>query len=673
MTTSDWRQGILEHFSPEHAAVTRLTVVTDPDELLLEQGVLDRLRVAGFDLVPFDDPVAFRYHYESQYRQRWDRGETTNLVVVLRTPQATEDALPFDLLQEARRQHRVLRFSVARVFEHLVPSVVRALDRRFFDRLWAAYTEQSPKAAGERATKDFILRWVFSVTAEQLQTPTQLLRSLLARHYSGEMPPAPIDAYLLERLRQSPRWNEWPLEAILSDRGAFFAFLQERWPYFLRRKARHGSVGVVASPESAYGLRFPGVVELPFDADEVHVYIDNLFAEGHLQPVTAPPDTPDGWWRVGIVHASPEQLAAERFTKLTELLSPSPGVDADRNVWMTFASRFAEWTMLRWSTGTPVAVHSELHHAVESGFRAWMDAHYAALANLPYLPHPTMVHHVAPFLRASRKGAARCALVVVDGLAMDQWVVLRNAIQRPGGTGFLFDERSLFAWVPTLTSVSRQALFAGQVPQFFAASIDTTYREKDHWQRAWADAGLLPAAVGHVVHGDEGWHDFAARVRTEAERPACKALGVVVNTVDRLMHASQHGIAGMHAAVRHWATTGELQGLLDGLLGAGFDVWLTADHGNVESVGVGRPNLGLGPDASGQRVFRFSTPQQRDGLLAEYPGSTAWPGIGLPADSFVALAPDAGAFWTDGARLVAHGGVSLEEVIVPFVRIRSAS
>ncbi len=72
-----WRDRILQEFTPELASVTRMTVVSDPDELLLEQGVLDELRAAGFELVPFDDPVAFRYQYERQFRQVWDRGEQT--------------------------------------------------------------------------------------------------------------------------------------------------------------------------------------------------------------------------------------------------------------------------------------------------------------------------------------------------------------------------------------------------------------------------------------------------------------------------------------------------------------------------------------------------------------------------------------------------------------------
>ena len=39
---------------------------------------------AWLDLIEFDDHVAFRFAYESKYRSAWDRGEVTDLVVVLR-------------------------------------------------------------------------------------------------------------------------------------------------------------------------------------------------------------------------------------------------------------------------------------------------------------------------------------------------------------------------------------------------------------------------------------------------------------------------------------------------------------------------------------------------------------------------------------------------------------
>src|SRR5450759_1830010 len=67
---NSWRDQILKEFTPK---VARLTLVADPDGLLLEEGILEGIRERGFELIPFEDHIAFRYAYESKFRSRWNR------------------------------------------------------------------------------------------------------------------------------------------------------------------------------------------------------------------------------------------------------------------------------------------------------------------------------------------------------------------------------------------------------------------------------------------------------------------------------------------------------------------------------------------------------------------------------------------------------------------------
>ena len=93
---ANWRDTILKNFQPK---ISRLTLVADPDGLLTEEGMLSAIQDRGFDLIPFDDAIAFRFAYESQYRSLWDKGQNTDLVVVLRSAEQQLNKLPFDLLQ----------------------------------------------------------------------------------------------------------------------------------------------------------------------------------------------------------------------------------------------------------------------------------------------------------------------------------------------------------------------------------------------------------------------------------------------------------------------------------------------------------------------------------------------------------------------------------------------
>src|SRR5213594_4064169 len=95
----NWRAHILQEFTPQ---IARLTLVADPDGLLVEEGVLQGIRDRGFEVIPFEDHIAFRYVYESTFRTRWDRGEDTERAVALRTASSDFNSLPYDLLQAGR-------------------------------------------------------------------------------------------------------------------------------------------------------------------------------------------------------------------------------------------------------------------------------------------------------------------------------------------------------------------------------------------------------------------------------------------------------------------------------------------------------------------------------------------------------------------------------------------
>ena len=66
---------------------------------------------------------------------------------------------------------------------------------------------------------------------------------------------------------------------------------------------------------------------------------------------------------------------------------------------------------------------------VEDAFGQWMMDRYGSLHNLPYHQQPVMVHQIPRFLAVerTRKKLAKIALLVLDGLAFDQWLLLAEA------------------------------------------------------------------------------------------------------------------------------------------------------------------------------------------------------------------------------------------------------
>jgi hypothetical protein len=670
-TVPSWRDHVLKHFDPQAA---RLTLVADPDGLLLEEDLLAAIRERGFDLIPFDDSVAFRYVYESRYRVLWDRGEDTDVVVVLRAPMADLRSLPYDLLQAGRQ----LSFGLGELFPNLSYPVVAALDRADLDALYQAQVTHAPDKLGDNATKGFVLRHVFEIAPEVLKTPSDLLRTLLRRHHRGLRVPALLDERLIQVLRGSGRFEGWPLEQIVSDSSAFFAFLQERWPIFLDELARRVD-GDTAEPSASYDLKMPGPEHLPFDHDDVRVYIDTLFLDGHLHPVShgESPRLAQQWVSIG-VQLDPQRDLARRFDRLLTATEGSIPTASDRHQqWLAFAQRWAEVVAVRFADGDAHAQgvlerFRALQGQAEKAFMEWLGNRYAGLHDQPASP-PVMVHHVPRYLarRMSSEAspARRIALIVLDGLALDQWVALRDEL-RATRPDFQAGESAVFAWIPTLTSVSRQSIFAGKAPIFFSSSLSTTDREGSLWTQFWSDQGLAPPEIAYTRATDDA--DLAT-VEEIASHPKVRVLGLVLAKVDRIMHGMELGTAGMHNQVRQWAREGSFARLTDVLFAQGFEVHVTADHGNIEASGIGRPAEGVVADLRGERARIYPNELLRRNVCERFPGTIEWPTLGLPGDYCPLLAPERKAFVPEGQRVVAHGGISIEEVIVPLVQIERRS
>jgi len=149
--------------------------------------------------------------------------------------------------------------------------------------------------------------------------------------------------------------------------------------------------------------------------------------------------------------------------------------------------------------------------------------------------------------------------------------------------------------------------------------------------------------------------------------------GLVVDKVDKIMHGMELGTAGMHNQVRQWAQKPYLSNLLDLLLDRGFRAYLTSDHGNIEAVGCGRPGEGAVADLRGERVRVYPDRVLRRKMKERFPDAREWDTIGLPGDYLALLAPCRRAFVQETQLTVSHGGISVEELIVPLVQIERKS
>src|SRR5699024_1541924 len=129
-------------------------------------------------------------------------------------------------------------------------------------------------------------------------------------------------------------------------------------------------------------------------------------------------------------------------------------------------------------------------------------------------------------------------------------------------------ETAAFAWVPTLTSVSRQSIFSGKPPLYFASTILTTNKEEKHWQQFWEGSGLRRRDI--VYRRSLGKGNVNDDLDDMLSASNVRVLGLVIDTPDKIMHGMQLGSQGMHDQLKLWLSDHYLIDMVNALLDSDF-------------------------------------------------------------------------------------------------------
>jgi hypothetical protein len=644
---------ILRHFSPR---VHALTLVCDPDNVLADETVRSHLADRGFTLLAESDPVQLRYEV-SQFGD-W----TEKRPLIITTPRSLNQ-LPYDLWQ----QGHFVTLALHTFFPTLNYPVVQSLSP---NQRWRLGQLPLPaRSLGRQASLDFILGHLFGVTAETFTTAAGLIAWFNQYHQAEAMPPLLAERWLARAQAGSPLYDEWPLAVWLGDKEQFRAFVSGQWQQYVLRQSGQA----VAEPQPAYYL--------PFDQDrQLQDSLPRLLRSGMVEPVMLADATALPTWAQVGARSSPADYAQQRAETLLALLAEQlPGAANGRwQQWATIATTWAELTALRYHPEQYLTAAQQAACGIQQGevdvaFRRWLEQGYGPLAG-QMVPQPHHLYHVPHFMAYERRqrGGGRVALLILDGLSLAGWGLIAASwrMRRPE---WRWSEGLLLAQIPSLTAVSRQALVSGQRPFEFAASLTHNRAESKQWSAFWAREGL-PATVcayEYLRLNESGFlPDIISSSRTQA-------LCLIYNGFDDMVHGAKLGLAGMHASLRLWLKSEacqRLEALLAELLDHRYTVYITSDHGHTEAEGMGQPAEGVTVQSRSKRARLYDSQNAALAIQADYPQTVLWqtPGI-LPDESWVLLPKDGNgrrlAFAPVGETVVTHGGITVDEMVVPFVKL----
>lgn len=649
-----WRDAIRPQFIPK---LHRLTLAIDRGGLLSDERLINDLQKIGFRVFEVLNPMQLRYEYEL-VRAKWDAGFAQEDLLLVCNPEVIDVRdIPYDILHTAHQ----IELSSELLFPKLYQPSIRLLDKRYYDLLLdSAEYESIDSMMNERATNLFILRALFRIHGNELQTDLDIFKMLLRLHYNHVSLPEFLIQFLEKDSNTKNYALYWQLSELLRSPEMFWRYVQEVW--------NAGIIGKVTYPKEGPSI-------LPFAHSDVLVYLDNAFREGYLQPLAIEKDSihaklPETLIAVGTSQGSDEDLARKQLNDLQEhLLEYLPQESAFYGEWLQFQRRYAQLVRLSTLYGSGNYQHSKvltLRQECNTVFLSWLTKHFDSLL-FERGKTPVLVSQIHSFLVNKREDQNKLALVVLDGMSYAQWLTIKAELAKEL-LDYTFEESGCFAWIPSLTSVSRQSIFSGLAPRYFGQSIETTQAEEKLWIAAWQKE--IPYLSQKEINYFKGLGDGSAEQDLAQISYSTKYLGLVINSIDNIMHGMTLGELGMHDILRTWLSGNYLIQLLNGLTDRGFDVYMTSDHGNLESIGIGAIKEGVLAETKGQRVRTYSSKALRDSTAEQFQDKCiVWDSTTLPEGYKVVLAEGCGAFTNQGVRVIAHGGASLDEVIVPFVHV----
>ena len=245
----------------------------------------------------------------------------------------------------------------------------------------------------------------------------------------------------------------------------------------------------------------------------------------------------------------------------------------------------------------------------------------------------------------------KVALVVADGMSMFDFEILSEYMD-----SLDYSLGGSFAMIPTITSISRQALLAGKYPQQLENPFSLAKEESGFYATA-QERGYTKAQC------------FYGRGYDSEPGSMVKFAAIIINDIDDMVHGQRQGRMGMYNDVTLWAKQGKLQSLLLQLLNKGFRVYLTADHGNTHCVGKGSvKKLGVETETKSKRMVVLKDFADVSADLEER--TFEYSGYYMDKNYQYRICNGRTSFDNKNEDVMTHGGISLEEVIVPFVEVR---
>ena len=635
----DW---IIEHVPTG----MRTVIVSDPDGLTNDATIRAELRQRFEQIISGDDEIALL--------AQWYAVPASVASVLVVTLTALE-AVPYPIwaTADARRS-----LALAEILPGFPAQVARALPRNHLAHVAAAFLANTSYLSEEQALQ-FAVQVVLGRDLQLPMSSVDAVDSIDTWHTLQPLPLALLPA-LVAMLGASPTCAQWPIHDILRSTAVWHRFLQEQ----VVAAIAPGQVG-----EASTMARLPFATE-PALQDR----LPRWQRQGLLTPIVLPPHADIPAWASAIARHDADQAYIEALKTAIDRITYRLAHTETWAQWDEIAIDWATVTNDRYTASFMLPDELHQHYdacaaQLDHAWYAWLvdQKNYARLATRP-LPLPHHLYHVPGWMAYMRENdhIERQALFIMDGMSLADWQRIA-ASWKGRHPDWSMTQRRVLAQVPSITCISRQALVSGRRPADFADTLATNAHESAEWATFWTDHDL-PAAACRYIHLSPN----APELPPDAQPPHMRMLCLVSTVIDQMIHGATQGAFSLASNLTGWLTTysGQYERLIELLLQLGYTIHITSDHGHVAAAGVGQPREGIIATTRSKRARVYPDVAFARSVQRDYAETHLWAGDALlPSSTVALLAKGRTAFAQRGELVVSHGGVTLDEVVVPLATI----
>ena len=326
-----------------------------------------------------------------------------------------------------------------------------------------------------------------------------------------------------------------------------------------------------------------------------------------------------------------------------------------------------------------IEANNQFGKFIDKNYEDWFHG-----GNAPVLSHTLFKNWIAPEIKDEKT-----LLIVVDNLRYDQWYSFEDTV---GSFYKKTKEKSFYSILPTATQYARNAIFSGLTPLDMEKKYpdwwknDTDEGGKNLYEDKFLEAQLKRLGLDlkweyHKISSLKQGKQLSQNFKSQKDNDLTV---IVYNFEDMLSHAKTEmevikELASNDKAYRSltqsWFKNSPLLEIIQQAQGLGLKLIITTDHGTIN---VKSPSKVIG-DRDTSLNLRYKTGrslsyEEKDVFAAKDPKSIFLPNINVSSsfifaknDLFFAYPNNYNHYVSYYRNTYQHGGVSLEEMIVPFV------